>query len=142
MQLLLVVGQNLDDNKVFGYKVSKPMFGTLHPRKLIDSTDILIDSLEVNIESGNIKVKSAKPIFGTELTLVGETGITIVMQYDTTVGGYVSTGETSFAQHVASHIGGVCNLKVTIHSNEITKKSKKKRKSKTKKDSDGFDYIP
>ena len=139
MQLLLVVGQNPNDNKVFGYQVSKPMFGTLSPRKLIDGTDVLIDSLEVNIESGDIKVMCVQPLFGLELTLVTETSITVTIQYEGTAGGYISTGEISFAQHIASHIGGVCNLKAIAYSNEALtsnkeEKPKKKRKSKAKKD--------
>ena len=139
MQLLLVVGQNPDDNKVFGYQVSEPMFGTLSPRKLIDGTDVLIDSLEVDVELGDIKVMCVQPVFGIEITLVTETGITVVIQYDAPTGGYISTGETSFAQHIASHIGGVCNLKAIAYSNESTmskteEKPKKKRKSKAKKD--------
>jgi len=139
MQLLLVVGQNPNDNKVFGYQVSKPMFGTLSPRKLIDGTDVLIDSLEVNIESGDIKVMCVQPVFGLEITLITETGITVIIQYDGAAGGYISTGELAFAQHIASHIDGVCNLKAIPFTNEATmtkteEKPKKKKKSKAKKD--------
>ena len=108
VNLILVVGQHPSQTNIFGYKLSKPMFGALSPRKAPADNDTIVTEFTVDV-SGDVIILCAKELLGATPIITLDNGSSVHLTY--AAGGYTGK-DVNFAKHVKDALDGVSNVTV------------------------------
>ena len=108
VNLILVVGQHPNQTNIFGYKLSKPMFGALSPRKSPSDNDTIVTEFTVD-STGEVDILCAKELLGTTPILTLDNGSSVQLAY--AAGGYTGK-DVNFAKHIIDELDGVSNITV------------------------------